>query len=182
MVDAAAGSAVKAVVLALPLAADVVLAYAPLAECTRQKYVPLGRPLTVSCVMPSLVEFCNATVEKEDEVLTCQLYPRMPLGSVTADQEIVKGDSVLAPAAGARSAGVGGAAAAAGMTAAISRARMNSQLRDGRFFISYLRFQGDGRSFGPDGMIQPISLVIGNSLLHASGLGICETPKHHEHG
>lgn len=45
---------------------------APLTACTRQKYVPLARPLTVSWVWP-LVEFCRITVEKVEVGLTCQL-------------------------------------------------------------------------------------------------------------
>jgi hypothetical protein len=46
---------------------------APLTACTRQKYVPFARPLTVSCVIPTFVEFCSAIVGKVEEVLTCQL-------------------------------------------------------------------------------------------------------------
>jgi hypothetical protein len=57
-------------------------------------------------------------VEKLDDVLTCQLYPRMPLGSVTDDHEIANGESVLAPDAGASKAGAAGVAAKAGTAAA----------------------------------------------------------------
>ncbi len=44
----------------------------PFTAWTRQKYVPLARPLTVSCVGP-IVEFCRTTGVKLDEGLTCQL-------------------------------------------------------------------------------------------------------------
>lgn len=57
-------------------------------------------------------------MEKLDDVLTCQLYPRIPLGSVTDDHEMVNGESVLAPDAGASGAGAGGVAARAGTAAA----------------------------------------------------------------
>ena len=50
--------------------------------------------------------------EKFDEELICQLYPRIPLGSVTADHESVSGDCTVAPFTGATGAGAGGAAAA----------------------------------------------------------------------
>src|SRR5919205_4017648 len=63
---------------------------APFTACTRQKYVPFDSPLTVSCVWP-LVEFCKLTVENAEDVLTCQLYATMPVGSLTADHEIVHG-------------------------------------------------------------------------------------------
>jgi hypothetical protein len=46
---------------------------APLTACTRQKYVPFGKPLTVACVTLGLVESCRTFVGKVEEVLTCQL-------------------------------------------------------------------------------------------------------------
>jgi hypothetical protein len=45
---------------------------APFTAWTRQKYVPLTSPLTVSCVWP-LVEFCSMTDANVEEGLTCQL-------------------------------------------------------------------------------------------------------------
>src|SRR5947209_19802718 len=74
---------------------------APFTTCTRQKYVPVGRPLTVSWVTLPLVEFCSAMAENVDELLTCQLYPRIQLGSLTPNHEIVNGERVPEPAAGA---------------------------------------------------------------------------------
>jgi hypothetical protein len=74
------------------------------------------------------------TLEKVDEVLTSQLYARIPLGSVTADHEIVKGVGRFAPAAGDSNAGVG-TAAAAGLTAASTRARINRTATAGWIFI-----------------------------------------------
>src|SRR5256885_8628491 len=88
---------------------------APLMACTRQKYVPFARPLTVSCVVVPLVEPCATIGVKLDEVLTCQVYEAIPLGSVTADHEIVNGITTLAPLAGAVGVGAGGGAAAAGL-------------------------------------------------------------------
>jgi hypothetical protein len=44
----------------------------PLTACTRQKYVPAAKPLTVSWVWP-LVESRAITGAKVDEGLTCQL-------------------------------------------------------------------------------------------------------------
>jgi len=82
---------------------------APLTACTRQKYVPLARPLTVAVVWP-LVEFWRITGEKLDEVLTCQLYATIPLGSLTVDHESANGSCTLAPAAGAEGVGAAGAA------------------------------------------------------------------------
>src|SRR5947209_19159190 len=92
---------------------------APFTTCTRQKYVPVGRPLTVSWVTLPLVEFCSAMAENVDELLTCQLYPTIPLESLTADQEIVSGESMPAPAARESKLGAGGVAAKAGTAAAM---------------------------------------------------------------
>ena len=61
------------VMLKLHAADQALCTNAPLTDCTRQKYVPLGSPLTVSCVMPTLVELCCAIVAKLEELLTCQL-------------------------------------------------------------------------------------------------------------
>ena len=59
--------------LKLRAADQALFTNAPLTDCTRQKYVPFGRPLTVSCVIPTFVEFCRAIVGNVAEVLTCQL-------------------------------------------------------------------------------------------------------------
>jgi hypothetical protein len=99
-----------------------------LTACTRQKYVPFGRPLTVSCVWP-LVELCNTVLEKVDEVLTCQLYPRMPLGSDAAAHEMVKGVGKFAPAAGDTNVGVD--TAAAGLATASMRTRIDRKVTAG---------------------------------------------------
>src|SRR5438270_14079654 len=127
---------------------------APFTTCTRQKYVPFGRPLTVSWVTPALVEFCNAIVEKLDEVLTCQLYPRIPLGSLTADHEIVNGESVPAPAAGESKLGAGGVAAKAGTAAAMVTTKKHTNATNERILICTISnfFKGSGRSSDPDGM------------------------------
>ena len=99
---------------------------APLTAWTRQKYVPFASPPTVSCVVP-FVEFCTGTEEKLDEALTCQLYATIPLGSITADQEIVNGTVTFAPSAGA--SGVGAAGCAAARPAAVTtRTRANSSV------------------------------------------------------
>src|SRR5712691_3493273 len=50
----------------------------------------------------------------------------MPLGSLTADQEIVNGSRTLAPAAGARSVGAAGCASATPRPAVRQRRPMNS--------------------------------------------------------
>jgi len=99
----------------------------------RQKYVPFARPLTTSCVWP-FVEFWRITVVKLDEALTCQLYPRIPLGSLTADQEIVNGTWTVAPSAGARSPGAGGAAAARPTNAMLAMT-MDRNRRESLLFI-----------------------------------------------
>src|SRR5262245_35591997 len=52
------------------------------------------------------------TTAKFGDELTCQLYARIPAGSVTADHESVKGTVTVPPSAGARGVGVGGCAAA----------------------------------------------------------------------
>jgi hypothetical protein len=92
-----------------------------------------------------LVEFCKATVEKVEEALTCQLYPAMPLGSLTADHEMVNGDVRFAAAAGEMSEGAGGAAAAAKVEAAKMTATTNSSMTTGRIFIRHLRAFVRGR-------------------------------------
>jgi hypothetical protein len=44
-----------------------------LMACTRQKYVPVARPLTVSCVAGAVTEFWRAILANVDDELTCQL-------------------------------------------------------------------------------------------------------------
>src|SRR5213593_2289120 len=98
--------------------------------------MPFPRPLTVSCVWP-LVEFRRITGEKVDDGLTCQLYATIPLGSLTADHEIVNGTTTFAPSAGARGVGAGGTAASARPPAATLRRTTNSSVRVVRIFIMF---------------------------------------------
>jgi hypothetical protein len=86
--------------------------------------------------MLPLVEFWSVMVEKEDEVLTCQLYPMIPLGSETADHEIVNGESVLAPAAGEIRLGAGGVAANAGTAAANVTTKKHTNVTNERSLIA----------------------------------------------
>jgi hypothetical protein len=90
----------------------------------------------VSWVALPLVEFCRVMVEKLEEVLTCQLYPIMPLGSVTDDHEIVNGETVLAPDAGEIKLGAGGVAAKAGTAAAMVRTKKHTNAKNERSLIA----------------------------------------------
>ena len=92
------------------------------------------------------MELFAAIEEKLDDALTCQLYATMPLGSVTADHEMVSGAVTLAPEAGESGLGVGGVAADASRGNVNSRhnARMYIK-REGRFFMTYLRVFPKGR-------------------------------------
>src|SRR5437763_6907131 len=108
---------------------------APLMACTRQKYVPFARPLTVSCVVVPFVEPCATIGVKLDEVLTCQVYETIPLGSVTADQEIVNGITTLAPLAGAVGVGAGGGAAAAGLAGMPVSTNVSASARPSLFLM-----------------------------------------------
>ena len=56
------------VMLKLRVTDHALLTNAPFTTWTRQKYVPLGSPLTLSCVTPTLVEFCSVMVEKLEDV------------------------------------------------------------------------------------------------------------------
>ena len=95
-------------------------------------------------------------VENVDEVLSCQLYPMIPLGSETADHEMVKGESVLAPAAGEIKLGAGGVAAKTGTATASITAKKHTNATNERSLIALSPgFKGGGKSSGPDGMIQP---------------------------
>jgi len=58
-----------------------------------------------------MVELFEVMIEKVDDVLTSQLYAMIPLGSVTADQEMVSGALRVAPEAGESRLGAGGVAA-----------------------------------------------------------------------
>jgi hypothetical protein len=124
------------VTLTLRAAENALFTKEPFTACTRQKYVPLGSPLTVSWITLPLVEFCRVIVEKLEEVLTCQLYPMMPLGSLTADHEMVNGESVLAPDAGEIKLGAGGVAARAGMAAARVTTKMHTNADNERSLIA----------------------------------------------
>lgn len=108
----------------------------PLTDCTRQKYVPLPSPLTVSCVAP-MVELFVVMMEKVDDVLTCQLYAMIPLGSVTADQEMVSGALKVAPEAGESRLGAGGVAAFAmcGMNRKKQKMTIKPKVGERCFFI-----------------------------------------------
>jgi hypothetical protein len=82
-----------------------------------------------------LVEFWAAMVAKVEEELTCQLYPMIPLGSLTADQEIATGERELAPAAGETGVGADGEPAAAKLAAASKKTRTIINLGSKRAFI-----------------------------------------------
>jgi hypothetical protein len=75
---------------------------------------------------------------------------------VTADHEIVKGEVKFAPAAGDK--GVGTATAAnAEQDAPTTSIKVSITLSVRVFMSLSSSFKGDGRSFGPKGMIQPIN-------------------------
>src|SRR5437899_2460258 len=80
-----------------------------------------------------------------DHLQTLSLHDALPitipLGSLTADQEIVNGTRTFAPKAGARGVGAGGMAAAARPPAATPRTRTNSSVRAGRIFMMHLRLR-----------------------------------------
>jgi hypothetical protein len=75
---------------------------------------------------------------------------------VTADHEIVSGDVKFVPDAGDRGLGT---ATAANAEQDAPRIRITASIRlTARVFMGVSSgFKGDGRSFGPDGMIQPIN-------------------------
>jgi hypothetical protein len=96
-----------------------------------------------------MVELFAVIVEKVDEVLTCQLYAMIPLGSVTADQEIVNGAVTLAPETGESRPGAAGPAAVAmfGMNRKKQKAKINPKQREECCFMDVSVFvQGDGSS------------------------------------
>jgi len=88
-----------------------------------------------------MVELLAVMVENVEDVLTCQLYAMMPLGSVTADHEMVSGALTLAPEAGESRLGAGGVVAFAicGMNRKKQKAKINPKVGDRCFFIGYLR-------------------------------------------
>jgi hypothetical protein len=53
--------------------------------------------------------------EKPEEELTCQLYATIPLGSLTANQEMLNGTVTEAPLPGLRGEGAGGPAGGTGV-------------------------------------------------------------------
>jgi hypothetical protein len=65
----------------------------------------------------------------------------IPLGSVTADQEIVSGALTVAPEAGESKLGAGGVAAftICGMNRKKQKAKVNPRIGKRCFFIGYLR-------------------------------------------
>jgi hypothetical protein len=97
-----------------------------------------------------MVELFAAMVENVDDVLTCQLYAIIPLGSVTADHEMVSGALTLAPEAGESRLGAAGVAAVArfGVHRKKQKAKINPRVREGCFFIEYLRVRPGRRIIG----------------------------------
>ena len=66
---------------------------------------------------------------KVDDELTCQLYPTIPDGSLTAVHEIVNGSVTLAPSAGETGDGAGGGAATTRPPALTYRITANNSVR-----------------------------------------------------
>jgi hypothetical protein len=121
-------------------------------------------------------------VAKDDEVLSCQLYPAMPLGSLTADHEMVNGEVVLAPEAGEINEGAGGVAAKAEAAKSI-RTHIDTNARFKRAFIfASPGFKRERTIQARARMIQPVPWAKLQLIFRCSRTLKClQSDKHREH-
>jgi hypothetical protein len=104
-----------------------------------------------------MVELFEVMIEKVDDVLTSQLYAMIPLGSVTADQEMVSGALRVAPEAGESRLGAGGVAAFAmcGIKRKKQKVAIKPKVGERCFFIGFSVFLSRRRIIGTDKHDQP---------------------------